>query len=250
MVKMNSRPEINAVREPGYHRTIRVIPAAGQVTAMLEDDMHCMGVTLRHDGESVLAVEPVTQRAPWDTCPGAAAKLIATVAGLPLRDVTARRDKQQNCTHLHDLAVLAAAHAGDTAPMEYQLSVSDPVDARRMLEIRRDGSSLHRWTEQGGTITDPPAIAGRTLFTLRDWIAGLDGEAREAARLLQWGAIVAHGRTIPIAQQSRASDIPPNCYTFQPERAVHARRIGALRDFSDGVHQPLADSGAALLPEG
>jgi len=43
---------------PGYRRTTRVVPFPGAVVAMMEDDMHCMAVTLRHDGERVTAVEP------------------------------------------------------------------------------------------------------------------------------------------------------------------------------------------------
>ena len=65
------------------------------------------------------------------------------------------------------------------------------------------------------------------------------GEPREAAKLLQWGAIIAHGRMIPLENQSDATRIPPNCYTFQPERAVHAKRVGRIIDFSASERQPL-----------
>jgi len=62
---------------PGYRRRIRIEPRTsaegGAVLAMLEDDMHCMAVTLRHEGGVVTAVEPVMERAPWTTCPGAGA---------------------------------------------------------------------------------------------------------------------------------------------------------------------------------
>ena len=169
---------------------------------MVEDDIHCMAVTLRHDGERVLKVEPVTERMPWNTCPGAAAKLVETFEGLRLEEVTARRDKKQNCTHLHDMAVLAAAHAHDSAGFSYDIYATDPVDGTRILEICRDGQSLHRWTEQGGILTDPPELSGMTLLGLRDWIATQEGARQEAARVLQWalsGGTWAHdaaGRTI------------------------------------------------------
>jgi hypothetical protein len=216
---------------------------------MLEDDIHCLAVILRHDGERVLAVEPVTERMPWDTCPGAAAKLIETFEGEWLRDVTARRDKKQNCTHLHDMAVLAAAHAHDRDGLTYDIFASDPVDGVRVLEIRRDSESLHRWVERDGTLSEPGELAGKALFALRDWINTLEGAEQEAARVLQWGSLVAHGRTMSMAEQSHAADMPPNCYTFQPERAARAQRIGERFDFSDGSRVPLSRFGDRMLAQ-
>ena len=214
---------------------------------MLEDDIHCLAVILRHDGNAVTAVEPQFDRLPWTTCPGAQAKLVETFAGLPLAEVTARRDKKQNCTHFHDMAVLAAAHAGEWGRVVYDILATDPVEGQRLLEIRRDGKLLHCWTEQDGMLQEPAEVAGKTLFTLRDWIGNLTGQAQESARLLQWAAIVAHGRTMPLESQSIASQIPPNCYTFQPERAKDAVRNGARRDFSDGTQEPLGTFGDRVL---
>jgi len=232
--------EANADERPGYRRRIRIEPSAHGVIAMLEDDIHCLAVILRHDGERVLAVEPVTERMPWDTCPGAAAKLVETFAGQLLSEVTARRDKKQNCTHLHDMAVLAAAHAHERESLTYEIFASDPVEGVRILEIRRDGGRLHRWVERDGILSEPSELAGRALFTLRDWIGTLEGADQEAARVLQWGSLVAHGRTMSMEDQSHAAEMPPNCYTFQPERAAVAQRIGERFDFSDGSRVPLA----------
>lgn len=237
----------DAAQLPGFRRHIMVEVRAGAVAAMLEDDVHCLGVILRHDGAWVTAVEPQFDRLPWDTCPGAQAKLVETFSGQLLAEVTARRDKKQNCTHFHDLAVLAAAHAGEPRRVIFEIAVSDPSAGERILQVRRNGALLHRWTEQDGVFTAPTEIAGKALFTLRDWIARLSGLEQEAARLLQWASIVAHARTIPIEQQSVASDIPPNCYSFQPERAVNAVRNGERRDFSDGRREPLAGFGEKLL---
>lgn len=226
--------EGSAQGKPGYRRRIRVEPAAGRVLAAMEDDMHCMAVMLRHDGETVQTVEPVMDRAPWDTCPGARAKLVETFAGQPLAEVTARREKRQNCTHLHDLAVLAAAHAAGTSGLVYDISVSDPENGRRILELRRDGELLLRWIEQDGVLREPASLAGKSLMTLREAINAMAIRDQEPARLLQWAGLVAHGRTIPLEQQSRAADLPPNCYSFQPERAAVANRIGKSFDFSRG----------------
>ncbi|MGE3690853.1 MAG: DUF2889 domain-containing protein [Novosphingobium sp.] len=227
--------------QPGYRRRIRIEPRDGAVAAMLEDDMHCLAVILRHDGKRVISVESETHRMPWTTCPGAAAKLVETFAGLPLAEVTSRRDKKQNCTHLHDLAVLAAAHALDRAPLEYRISASDPVGGRRLLDLTgSNGLDLH-WDEQDGVLAVPPSAAGIPLMALREWISSLPEEHREPARLLQWASLVAHGRTMPLEDQSNAAELPPNCYTFQPARAVLADRVGARYDFSNGSREPLSE---------
>ena len=238
-----------AIRDtrPGFRRRVQVWARPGAVAALLEDDIHCLAVILRHDGERVMAIEPTFSRAPWSTCPGATAKLVETFAGLPLSEVTARRDKKQNCTHLHDMAVLAAAHADGSGDFVYDIVATDPQAGRRSLELRRDGALLHAWTEHNGVLTAPPEIAGQTLLSLRDWIAGLTGVEQEAARLLQWSSIVAMGRTMPMEQQSDATAMPPNCYTFQPERAVSARQLGIRRDFSEGNDAPLDGLAATIL---
>lgn len=232
---------------PGYRRTTRVVPFPGAVVAMMEDDMHCMAVTLRHDGERVTAVEPNQARAPWTTCPGAEAELVDTFTGCPLGEVSVRRERLRNCTHLHDLAVLAAAHAASREPVCYTMFVSDPVGGRRNLEIRRDGVPVWQWSEQDGRFVAPPALAGLTAFALRDWIGALPAPEREAARLLQTAALISHGRTMPLSEQSDATRMPANCHTFQPAQAAVAKRFRVPIDFSAGGRQPLEDFAESVL---
>lgn len=226
---------------PGFRRTVRVVVGAGRAVAELEDDYHCMTVELEHDGTCVTALRPAMHRFPWTTCPGAEAKLVETFAGQLLTEITARRDKKQNCTHLHDLAVLAAVHSGDSAGvLTYELFVSDAVEGVRRMEIRRDGVAVLNWAEKDDVLIAPDAIAGRTLFTLRDWIAELPEPEREAARLLQWVSIMAHGRTMTPSEHASARGMPANCYTFQPDRVGKALRIGEIKDFSRGSEPPLS----------
>jgi hypothetical protein len=226
---------------PGYRRRFRIIPAADRVTTAMEDDYHCMVVTLHHDGTKVTQVDADLRRAPWTTCPGAPARLVETFAGVALADVAARGEKQTNCTHLHDLAVLAAAHAGDSAPSQIDIYVSDrDADGRNVAELHRNGGLAMRWEIDGFELVDPAEIAGMPLMKLRPWIESLGPVDKEAAKLLQWGAIVAHGRAKPIADQSDASKMPPNCYTFQPDNAGKAVRVGQIIDFSTGETEPLA----------
>ncbi|PEQ11840.1 hypothetical protein B2G71_15485 [Novosphingobium sp. PC22D] len=232
--------DADAFALPGYRRAVLVEPEPGRVTALLEDDIHCMAVRLDHARGVVTRARAHADRMPWTTCPGAVAKLRETFEGAALSEVTARRDKKANCTHLHDMAVLAAAHAGDAAPLAFAIAASDPRDGVRILEIRRGGRAVHRWIERDGQLVAPPPLAGSSLLTMRDWIASLEGAEQEAARLLQWASLVAHGRTIPAARQSDASAMPPTCYTFQPDRAAHAQRTGVQYDFSTGSRRLLA----------
>lgn len=225
---------------PGFRRRFEVFPEPGRVTAAVEDDYHCMAVTLHHDGATVTSVEAVMDRAPWTTCPAARATLKATFEGVSLADAAARGGKKANCTHLYDLAELAAAHAADSAPTRFGILVSDAVDGRNAAEIRREGQVLLRFLLDHDVIVEPAAVRGLSPHKLRPWIESLDASEREAARLLQWGSLIAHGRAIPMEKQSDASRMRPNCYTFQPENAIRAVRIGKVIDFSDGVNQPLS----------
>jgi hypothetical protein len=220
---------------PGFRRRFIVTPAAGRVSSEVEDDYHCMGVTIHHDGTAATKIEAVMQRAPWTTCPGAVLKLEQTFAGVSLRGFAARGEKRTNCTHLHDLAVLAAAHAFDSEPLVYDILVSDPIEGRRQSQLRRNGAAVLGWTQVEGRFVEPAQLAGVSFDEMRPWMESLDPVRQEAARLLRWGSTLAHGRTIAWERQSDSSRLPiGNCYTFQPERSAQARRVGLIRDFSQG----------------
>lgn len=225
-----------------FHRHVLITPGEDQVSAWVEDDYHHMGVTLRHDGQSVTGVEAHMVRAPWSTCPSAEQQLATTFTGVRLDAVAARGEKPLNCTHLHDMAVIAAAHAHDVDPTRYEIAVSDAVEAVRIAEITRDGVWALRIVERSNLVEEPAQAAGKTLFQLGEWIASLDEQGREAARLLRWAAIIAHGRAIPMERQSDATRMPPNCFTFQPGRKEKARRVGAVMDFSTARRRPLDDA--------
>jgi hypothetical protein len=225
---------------PGFRRRFRITPGAGSVRGAVEDDYHCMAVTIHHDGKIATAIEADMERAPWTICPGAVGTLQATFTGVALAAFAARGEKRENCTHLHDLAVLSAAHAVDPSPLVYDILVSDPIDGRRRVELRRDGTKVLGWIDSQYTIEEPKELAGVRLDKMRPWIESLDAPGQEAARLLQWGAIMAHGRNRPLEDQSDARSFAADrCYTFQSRRVASARRIGVIRDFSTGTMQPL-----------
>ena len=225
--------------EPAFHRHVLITPGADSASAWVEDDYHHMGVTLHHDGETITRVAADMVRAPWSTCPGAVEQLVATFTGVRLDEAATRGEKQLNCTHLHDMAVIAAGHARETVPTRYEIMVTDAVDGIRIAEITRDGAPALRIVERDKVIEEPAEAIGKTLFQLGDWIASLDGQGQEAARLLRWGAIIAHGRAIPMEKQSDATRMPSNCFTFQESRKGKAKRVGEVVDFSTASKQPL-----------
>jgi len=93
-------------------------------------------------------------------------------------------------------------------------------------------------------------IAGQMLTQLRDWIATLPPAEAEAARILQWASMVAHGRQMTDWENFTPELMPANCFAFQPERPRdHIRRTGQRHDFSQGGIEPLDHfDGAGFTP--
>ena len=218
------------------------------VTAELEDDWHRMVVVLLHSGGVVTEVASEMKRRPWTTCPGAMAQLKATFEGHPLASFAKRGEKTRNCTHLHDLAVFAAAQADEPAATAYEVLVSDSVDGRRHSRLWRDGALVLDWTMQEGGFTAPQDLAGLTMGELGDWIAILDQPDAQAARILRWASLMALGRAMDIPAGLSATAFPSGaCYTFQPEMArVGTRVVDASVDFSRVDMEPMADRSASF----
>jgi hypothetical protein len=237
---------------PGYRRRILIEPAPDRVGAELEDDYHRMVVTLHHAGGVVTAVDSELKRSPWTGCPGAMERLRQTFTGVTLAEAARRGEKTMNCTHLYDLALFAAAHASETAPIAYEIHASDPVggsrEGARTAKLWRDGALLFDWQLEGMAFTAPPEIAGRTLFELGGYVASLDPAMAEAARILRWATIVGSGRGMDIpAGQPATAYAAGSCYNFQPERAdTSTRRPGADVDLSAAGMEPMADRSAAF----
>ena len=152
----------------GFWRRFRITHSAGEVTSALEDDYHQMSVTLEYDGVKANRVRAELNRAPWTTCPGAVDKVVETFTGVVLADFPRRGEKKQNCTHLHDLATLAAAHAGETETLVYDILVSDQVDGLRNACIWSNDDYLMDWVVEGIELVAPEEIKGQDLFGLND----------------------------------------------------------------------------------
>lgn len=250
LLRMKDKGLIDPFAVAGYRRDILITPQDGYVTAALEDDYHAMLVALHHDNETITRVESRMVREPWTTCPGAVTVLADTFTGVALMAASKRGEKRTNCTHLHDLSTLAAAHALDGEPTHYQIAVSDVSDGVSHAVVRRNAEDRLHLSHTGGVLSDPTELAGVSVFAMREWIAALDSAAQEeAARLLQWGTIVAMGRTIDWSQPYDASAMPPNCYNFQPGRRDDAVRLTAhIRDFTDGTARAFDRFDPAGLP--
>lgn len=234
--------------EAGYRRRILIEPEPGRANAELEDDYHRMVVTLHHEGGIVTAVDCAMKRAPWTSCPGAMDRLRETFTGVALAEVVRRGEKLQNCTHLYDLTIFAAAHAEAEKPIAYDVIVTDAVDGQRRAELWRDGKALLDWTLQGDRFLAPEMLAGSRLRDMGGWIAEQDAAVAEAGRVLRWAALLAGGREMDIPAGLSATAFPAgSCYTFQPERAVDATRLpGADIDFSVPGREPMQDRAAAF----
>lgn len=230
----------------GYRRRILIETTDGRATAELEDDYHHMVVTLVHESGVVTVVESAMIRAPWTGCPGAMQRVQDTFTGVALTDVARRGEKTTNCTHLHDLALFAAAHAHEVGTVAYDIhcSLSDDgsLQGRRTARLWRDGEAVLDWVLDGVTFATPDALAGSTLADLGALIATQDKAGAEAMRILRWAAIVAQGRMMDIPANIPATAFPAgSCYNFQPERAAESfRRPGADVDFSHVGMEPLA----------
>jgi hypothetical protein len=222
----------------------RALP--GRVEAALEDSNHGFRLCLRHDGSHIVAVEAEPVRYPFMTCPEAV-RSVQHIVGLELGAVAAQRDslpQPGNCTHLIDMALLAAAHAGDAgSPITerfYDIAVTDECDGVTQARIECGGQKVHDWTIRAHTIEQPAELAGKPAMRgFYAWAAqAFSGMPLEAAQALQRGYFVAQARRWsyePIEQNPASTDGMPvgACYSYNTGAVERARRIkGSVRDYS------------------
>jgi len=236
---------------PGVWRRIVLQPGPGWIGAVLEDDMHRMNLRLHHDGAHITALAAETLRAPWSACPGAGAFLAGELVGAELSEVAAR-DPSVHCTHLFDLAVLAAAHAHDTAPTTFDLRVADRVEERTSATLCVDGAEAMRWRLDGTLIEGPEPFAGRDLRALSRWKGELGTRDAERALLLRRAVYISGARQYnPPPMESAAQGGPLRlgvCFNYQLPQAAQSRRHAVWRrDFSGSGEQPLGGVDAARV---
>lgn len=229
---------------PGLWRRIVLHPGAGWIGAALEDDMHRFHLRIDHANGRIRSVRAEARRHPWTACPGAVTRLTGELVGETLADV-ARRDPGQHCTHLLDLAILVAAHAGDKAPLRFDMTVADRVEDRTTATLFEDGGEVLRWQLKGTAITGPAPHAGFDLRKLSEWKKGLPPRDAERATLLRRAVFISGGRTFVTPPGERAVDRGTQrmgaCYNFQlPQAEASVRTPNWRRDFSMAAGEPLA----------
>ena len=228
---------------PGLHRRIVLQPGDGWIGGALEDDMHRFHIRLDHAGGRVTRVSARAVRHPWSACPGATGFIARELTGELLADV-GKRDPAQHCTHLYDLAILAAAHAGDTGPTRFDMTVADRVEGRTTASLAQDGTERLRWQLDGTAITEGSAHAGLDLRQLSKWKRELPPHEAEWATLLRRAIFVSGARQYiaPSAEQTAAMNEGRMgvCFNYQmPQAEGSTRTPGWHRDFSQSGHEPL-----------
>lgn len=232
-------------RDGVYRRRILLVaPDERTVVADLEDDFHRFRVTLVHDGSRIVEARGEALRYPWSACPGAVEPLHA-LEGAPLpercTELARHADPHLNCTHLFDLAGLAAVHARvGRERRRYDVTVPDRDDEwRTSPSVERDGEIVLAWETEAGTISAPDEHAGVSLRGgFRSWVESLPPDEGEAAWILRRATEIAMGRVTPWDRFEHAIDVGEfmlgTCHAFQPGTAETATRIrGTIRDFTD-----------------
>jgi hypothetical protein len=227
-----------------YRRRLALHGSRRRVEAQLEDGPHGFRLRLCHDGHVVTALESQALRFPFNTCPGAIDAL-QPLLGTPLDvDAAALRriiDPGNNCTHLHDLATLALAHARRSRSSRvYDIEVPDERDGQTTVRVALNGVTVHDWRVRDQHVVGPDAVAGGPLLAgfYRWAISRFSGDQLEAATIAQRGYFVAQARRYDFASAAGApasDDQMPQgaCYSYNHGVVEHALRTGTVRDFSN-----------------
>jgi hypothetical protein len=228
---------------PGLHRRIVLQPGDGWIGAALEDDMHRFHLRLDHAQGRVTAIAGKAVRHPWSACPGAIGFMADELTGQPLAEI-ARHDPFQHCTHLFDLAVLAAAHANDAEPTRFDMYVADRVEGRTTAALRENGAERLLWRLEDTAIAGDAPFGGRDLRQLSKWKHDLAAQDAERATLLRRAIFVSGARQyVPPPGNPSAYDNGERmgvCFNYQlPQAQTSHRTPDWHRDFSQSGIEPL-----------
>ena len=242
-----------------YRRRIRLATRTPEtIDAGVEDDFHHFRIRLHHDGRHVRKVEADALRIPWTAC-GDAGTALQVLEGMPLERsclaVGRWTSAAQQCTHLFDLAGLAAAHAyrgisGDAVSgRQYDAEIPYGFDrgARKVVRLWRDGTSVLTWTIEGDHVVEPPFSDVPFTGGFFRWAdTTLVADDAEAAIVLRRACTIGMGRGMDQDSWSSAADVSAGatgvCYSQQPERRDVALRVrGNILDFDASPDRLLSD---------
>lgn len=232
-------------------RLSRTVESAttGFVHGALEDCNHGFQSTVSYRDGVVTGIQPQFMRIPFTTCDGAwqpLQKLIGASTSATPAELLALAPPLSNCTHLHDLTLLAIAHSRRAEMVvQYDVEVTDAVNGVSDLRVWRtvDGDNkqlMHHWKSKDYMLCWPDELNAKPLFMgfsrwANEHYSGLDNEA---AFILQKGNLVSIGRMLDVDAMagSRARDENDRlaCFTYSPENSGNAyRRSKTVRDFTD-----------------
>ncbi|MGL5839314.1 MAG: DUF2889 domain-containing protein [Sphingorhabdus sp.] len=233
---------------PMFCRAVRLRSEPGCTLIELEDNFHKMQLSLIHDGQIITSVTAEMHRVPWLTCNEApellqqleASELNALAQGLP------RAQRYLHCTHLLDLAMLAAAQGADPviAQRLYQVNIDVPQPyVFRHVAMTRDGETQLDWRiSENAKIESDDAFNGLGQKDLLAAAKALPGWKGREILIVRRAMHVGYGLGLPLDDYKMASEIgvSPTCHTYNPANVTRALRSeNSLRDFNGKTDVPL-----------
>lgn len=242
-----------------FRRAYRFDIGDGTVTGEMADDFHHFALTMAHDGRRVTDIGGEGLRTPWNTCLKAP-NALAALNGLALQDDPATFIRQSNsrmqCTHLYELAALAASHlVRGAASVTYEAAVPYPLGPEPLgATLTQNGEAVLDWhlvrpdapglpVEQlvrGDMIVAPAPFAGQRVSKLLGWAAeNVDAAMFDAIYILRRAVGISAARVLDLDNpdvdivdlmfRGKTSD----CFAFQPEnRDYTTRHVGSTLDFT------------------
>jgi len=162
-----------------FRRRIRLVrtqeaPGCGQVHGALEDCNHGFQSTVIFRDGKVVEVKPQFMRIPFTTCDGAwkpLQNLVGAAIDSTPSQLLAIAPPLSNCTHLHDLTLLAIAHTQRSEMIvQYDIEVGDAnQDGISHLRVFRSGDDgervlMHHWQSKNYMLTNTPELQDKPLF--------------------------------------------------------------------------------------
>jgi len=231
---------------PGFWRRIVLHPGEGWIGGAVEDDMHHFRLRFDHEDGVIVAARSSAVRHPWTGCGGAPDHIVARLTGDTLAEV-ARRDPKEHCTHLFDLSVLMAAHAGDSAPTILDMRVADAVQGRTTATLHCNGAERLRLNIDGSVIDAPEPYAGLDLKQVSRWKNDLDPETAELMVILRRAVYVSSARQyigrMPAGMEGTQSPLAEHapCFNYRSPVIEETRSLYEMQDFSESGLGPLED---------
>lgn len=236
-----------------FRRAIEIICDGDTLaSAEVEDDHHHFRVELRAKDGKIVKVDGTAIRNPWTLCPLAANELGDLVGSPVSRDpaaVLSYANIRHQCTHMFDLAGLAAAALGRGGPAfrRYEIMVAQIEENLWTAELSRNDGYVLKWESKLGEIAKPVDLEGRSLKApFAEWARQYyDEDGFEAALVLRRAIFVGkfrHKHNLDLRLTAAdGSQIIGGCFVMQPERAGLARRNkGATISFPMSAPGPLS----------